>query len=107
MTQEDAVRAARTVLEVGATDEVAAIRSAFRRRSMETHPDRGGHVDDFEEVKAAYELLLRHLSEPDVDWFVDRDDDDVDVRVVDEQSRPRRKKFEDMFLEALRREHGE
>lgn len=35
----------------------AEIQQAYRRRVMETHPDLGGSVDDFQRVKAAYEEL--------------------------------------------------
>ena len=33
------------------------IRSAYRRRALETHPDRGGSAEDFIKVQAAYEML--------------------------------------------------
>jgi ferredoxin len=35
----------------------AEIQQAYRRRVMETHPDLGGSVDDFQRVKTAYEEL--------------------------------------------------
>jgi curved DNA-binding protein CbpA len=34
-----------------------AIQKAFRRRSMETHPDRGGDKAEFEQVRLAYAIL--------------------------------------------------
>lgn len=102
---------ARSVLGVGPTDDAQALRAAFRRRSMDTHPDRDGTADAFEEVRRAYELLLEKLVETDEghggDWIVDDTDEDVDIRIVDENKSPRRRRFEDLFLDALRREHGE
>jgi curved DNA-binding protein CbpA len=37
--------------------KAAAIKRAYRKRAMETHPDRGGSQEEFEEVKLAYEVL--------------------------------------------------
>jgi curved DNA-binding protein CbpA len=42
-------------LAVGATWQ--EIKSAYRRRALETHPDRGGTNAAFTEVQAAYEVL--------------------------------------------------
>lgn len=35
-----------------------ALKSAFRRKSLETHPDQGGNNEDFIQVKEAYDLLV-------------------------------------------------
>jgi len=105
-THDDALANARKVLGVGPTDDEDLLRQAFRRRSMETHPDRSGTAADFAEVRAAYALLLEHNAGPGSDWLVDQDGDALDVRIVDEPTPPRRRRFEEMFLEALRREHG-
>lgn len=43
-------------LEPGASRD--AVLRAFRRRALETHPDRGGDPDDFLAVRRAYERLL-------------------------------------------------
>eukprot|EP00929_Paragymnodinium_shiwhaense_P003189 TRINITY_DN103616_c0_g1_i1.p2 TRINITY_DN103616_c0_g1~~TRINITY_DN103616_c0_g1_i1.p2 ORF type:complete len:131 (+),score=14.89 TRINITY_DN103616_c0_g1_i1:101-493(+) len=40
--------------ECAATDE---IRAAFRRKALETHPDKGGDALEFRRVKSAYEVL--------------------------------------------------
>ncbi len=74
---------------------------------METHPDRDGSAEEFARVRAAYALLLEDLSGPGNEWLIDDESDDVDVRIVDEASRPRRRRFEEMFLDALRREYGQ
>lgn len=102
---DDALAHARSVLGIGLTEDLEVIRKAFRRRSMETHPDRGGSAEEFAAVKEAYAVLLGQTVESGGDWFVDEPDDEVDVRVVDEETRPRRRRFEEMFLEALRREY--
>jgi len=98
---------ARKILGVGRADDENVLRQAFRRRSMETHPDRDGSAEEFAQVRAAYALLLEHLSGPGNEWLIDDDSNDVDVRIVHEASPPRRRRFEEMFLEALRREHGQ
>ena len=33
------------------------IKKAFRKKAMEHHPDRGGDIEKFKEIKAAYEVL--------------------------------------------------
>lgn len=126
--QHEPMRWARTILQVPETADLVALRSAFRKRSMETHPDQGGSADAFAEVARAYQTLSAHLAPtedielsddgsmdldpadgndvpaPHADgWVVDSDE--VDVRVVDEDALPRRRRFEDMFLDALRREY--
>lgn len=129
--ENNALEWARNMLHVDAAADLASLRAAFRRRSMETHPDRGGSADEFAEVARAYEALVANAmpivelsdremglsdeGETEADdvvpgrnadgWVVDDADDDVDVRVVDEDAPPRRKRFEDMFLDALRREY--
>lgn len=40
------------------TAETATIKSAYRRRAKSLHPDAGGDVDSFDQLKTAYELLL-------------------------------------------------
>ena len=52
-------------LETG-SDE-AAVERAYRRRVLETHPDRGGTVEAFQRVRAAYEAVLEGDWEPDRD----------------------------------------
>ena len=34
------------------------IKLAFRKKALETHPDRGGRKEDFQKVRAAYENLI-------------------------------------------------
>jgi preprotein translocase subunit Sec63 len=55
------------------------IKTAYRRRALETHPDKGGDQKDFIQVKTAYELLtgkikprqrIRVVRTPVVVWQV-------------------------------------
>lgn len=45
------------ILRISLPIDEAGLKSAFRRRSHETHPDRGGTSDAFIAVNKAYELL--------------------------------------------------
>ncbi len=105
-SNEEVLANARTLLGVSPNDDETVLRQAFRRRSMETHPDRNGSAEEFAEVRAAYAILLEHIAGPGAEWLIDGDGENVDVRIVDEKTSPRRRRFEEMFLEALRREHG-
>jgi len=104
---ENAILRARQTLRIGLTDDLSALRTAFRQRSMETHPDLGGSAEAFDEVKAAYGLLLNYLSELEPVWLLEQSEDEIDIRVIDETKSPRRRRFEEFFLDALRSEHGE
>ena len=44
---------------------VEDIKSAYRRRAFEVHPDRGGKPAEFQAVEAAYRRLLRQAQVPD------------------------------------------
>lgn len=46
-----------SVLGVGSDASEEEIRSAYRKRAMACHPDRGGRDDDFRAVQEAYETL--------------------------------------------------
>ncbi|MBI2395927.1 MAG: J domain-containing protein [Deltaproteobacteria bacterium] len=46
------------VLGLEPTKDLAAIRTAWKRRALETHPDRGGSADDFRRAKAAYDACV-------------------------------------------------
>jgi len=41
------------------------IKAAYRRRSLEAHPDRGGGPGDFQSVEVAYRRLLREAQGPE------------------------------------------
>lgn len=57
-----------SVLGVQKDATPAEIKSAFRKRAMETHPDRGGKQEDFIQVRAAYDVLC----DPDLRAKYDR-----------------------------------
>jgi hypothetical protein len=42
----------------------AEIKSAYKKRALETHPDRGGSAADFRALHAAYETALERRSRP-------------------------------------------
>jgi DnaJ-class molecular chaperone len=37
------------------------IRTAYKRKAMACHPDRGGNIDEFQTIKKAYEMLQRRV----------------------------------------------
>ena len=39
--------------------DAATLKAAYRRRSMETHPDRGGTTEEMARVNAAYDRLSK------------------------------------------------
>jgi DnaJ-domain-containing protein 1 len=45
------------ILGVDASADQSAVRSAYRERVKETHPDRGGSEEEFKRVTAAYDRL--------------------------------------------------
>lgn len=53
-------------LKLRAPCTVDDIKSAYRRRALEVHPDRGGTPTDFQAVEAAYRRLLREAQAPNV-----------------------------------------
>lgn len=48
---------ARSILDLDATADQEALRSAYRRKVKQTHPDRGGDAEAFKRVTEAYETL--------------------------------------------------
>lgn len=57
----DKPRSAWTVLGVPADASLAQVKSAFRRRALETHPDQGGDAEQFRELAHAYQKVLAKL----------------------------------------------
>ena len=45
------------------------IKKAFRKKAMEHHPDRGGDIEKFKEIKAAYEVLSDEQKRQQYDQF--------------------------------------
>lgn len=54
MTQEDNLY---KILEVTPSATTGEIKEAYRRKSMEHHPDRGGNPVLFDQIKKAYDVL--------------------------------------------------
>lgn len=52
------------VLGVEPRASAAELKRAFRKRAMETHPDRGGDAEAFRSVKKAYEQALAKSARP-------------------------------------------
>jgi len=42
-------------LKPGATEE--EVKKAYRKKAIETHPDKGGNEEEFKKVTEAYEIL--------------------------------------------------
>jgi hypothetical protein len=53
-----------SVLGVPSGASELEIKLAFRKRALETHPDRGGAAEAFHEVQRAYEEALRRMAAP-------------------------------------------
>lgn len=52
------------VLGIPATTDVTAIRSAWKKRALATHPDRGGDAAAFRAARAAYDAAIRAAGAP-------------------------------------------
>jgi len=64
--REDVVREAFDALDLSPSADADAVRSAYRDRVKEAHPDHGGSEDDFKEVREAYATAKAH-ADPDVE----------------------------------------
>ena len=59
-----APRSAWEVLGLAQGADLAALKRAYRKRALETHPDQGGDEARFLEVQRAYERLSQRLAKP-------------------------------------------
>jgi hypothetical protein len=55
------------VLGVPSTADLKEIKAAYRKRAIETHPDKGGNAKEFIRVRAAHEIVCSFLQSPDID----------------------------------------
>lgn len=56
-----------TAFEILGLPEVATVdqvKGAWRRLASAAHPDRGGNLDSFHNVRIAYETALEHAAKP-------------------------------------------
>ena len=53
-----------SILGLGPRATVEEIKRAFRKRALETHPDRGGDAEAFRSVRRAYDQALARRSRP-------------------------------------------
>lgn len=53
----------------------ADIRRAYRKLSMQHHPDRGGEEAEFYKIATAYETLVDEESRENHDYFLDHPDE--------------------------------
>jgi len=49
-------------IKPGATEE--EVKKAYRKKAIETHPDKGGNEEDFKKITEAYEILTGKKQEP-------------------------------------------
>jgi len=50
-----------STLGLESTASLLDVKRAFRKRALETHPDRGGEAEQFRKVQSAYEKLVKKL----------------------------------------------
>jgi curved DNA-binding protein CbpA len=55
------------ILRVPGTADLNEIKAAYRKRVLETHPDKGGDAKEFIRVRPAYEIACSFFKVPDVD----------------------------------------
>lgn len=53
-----------SILGIARDADEATLKSAFRRRALDTHPDRGGSAEAFREVHAAYLEAKKRIARP-------------------------------------------
>jgi hypothetical protein len=53
-----------TILGLKASASTLEIKAAYKKRALETHPDRGGSAAEFRAVQTAYETALKRRARP-------------------------------------------
>lgn len=56
------------------------IKNAYRRKALQTHPDKGGKPGEFEAIARAYRMVLNAVNNSGFDGSFDRDDDEVPLK---------------------------
>ncbi len=85
---DDAVTAAFAELDVATDADATEVKSAYRERVKETHPDQGGDEESFRRVREAYATARNHAGDGDGrgDGSPRRDRDDAPGRTDREQA---------------------
>ena len=68
-----------SILKISSKSTLDDIKHAYKKRALETHPDRGGKASDFVKVRAAYEILLKYFQ-----TNVNEKPDDFDIPIPNE-----------------------
>lgn len=95
--RQNGARSAYALLGVTPRSNAEEVRAAYKKRALETHPDKGGDPEEFRRVKQAYEFLNRPtpnaagLVSGDPPTF-DADEADTSVPLAERLKRHRRAK---------------
>lgn len=69
------------ILQVGKDASPLEIKNAYRRRALETHPDKGGDASEFAAVARAYRVLLNAANNTGLDSFsFERDEGGITLK---------------------------
>jgi curved DNA-binding protein len=71
------------ILDIPVSATLDDIKRAYRKKAMKYHPDRGGNVQQFQEILTAYNELSNIYNKPQFEFNLsdDYDDDDFDMFV--------------------------
>lgn len=48
------------VLEISINSNMKTIKNAYKRKVLESHPDKGGSEEEFRRIQEAYEVLFKY-----------------------------------------------
>jgi len=68
------------ILKLDKNASPSEIKNAYRRRALETHPDKGGKPGEFEAVARAYRILLNAANNNGLDVSFSRDDGEIPLK---------------------------
>ena len=86
VTSLEAIQEAHRVLGLTPYADDDALRTSYRNRVRQTHPDTGGAAEDFRQVQEAYELLIDPETRTVYRW---RLDEEVERRANEARNRER------------------
>ena len=52
------------LLGISKTSDINAIKKAYKKKALQKHPDRGGSEEEFQNLKNAYDRLIKHKENP-------------------------------------------